>query len=109
MQQEHGVVTGDEELRRQQIGTDPGKLKRDSPLQNAASVSIPVLLVHGSKDWQVQEDQSKAMAKALERNKKAHELVLIKGANHELERQSDRVTLLKEVEAFLATNLGAGS
>jgi dipeptidyl aminopeptidase/acylaminoacyl peptidase len=55
----------------------------------------------------VQEDHSKAMAKALERNKKPHEPVLIKGANHELERKSDRVTLLKEVEAFLAENIGA--
>jgi dipeptidyl aminopeptidase/acylaminoacyl peptidase len=46
------------------------------------------------------------MAKALTRNKSENRLVLIKGANHELERQSDRVTLLKEVEAFLQKNIG---
>jgi dipeptidyl aminopeptidase/acylaminoacyl peptidase len=106
MQIDHGIVTGDKELRRFQIGGDPGKLKRDSPLQQAANIRIPVLLVHGAKDWQVQPDHSKAMARALERNKTPSELVIIKGANHELERQSDRVTLLQKVEAFLATNLG---
>jgi dipeptidyl aminopeptidase/acylaminoacyl peptidase len=105
--QRENAVTGSKELRRHQIGNDAAKIKRDSPLQNVAQISIPVLLVHGSKDWRVQEDHSKAMAKALERNKKPHELVLIKGANHELERKSDRVTLLKEVEDFLAQNLGA--
>jgi alpha-beta hydrolase superfamily lysophospholipase len=45
----------------------------------------------------------------MQRAKKKAELVIIKGATHELERQSDRETLLKSVEAFLATNLGAGA
>jgi dipeptidyl aminopeptidase/acylaminoacyl peptidase len=106
MQIDHGVVTGEKALRRHQIGSDPEKLKRDSPLQIADQVKIPVLLVHGAKDWRVQVNQSKAMASALKRHQKDAELVIIKGATHELERQSDRVTLLKEVEAFLAKNLG---
>jgi dipeptidyl aminopeptidase/acylaminoacyl peptidase len=107
LQKEHAVVTGDKELRREQIGSDPEKMKRDSPLHNVAQIDIPVLLIHGSKDWRVQEDHSKAMARALERHRKKHELVLIKGANHEMDRKSDRVTLLTEVEAFLAAQLGA--
>jgi dipeptidyl aminopeptidase/acylaminoacyl peptidase len=102
----HGIVTGEETLRRQQIGTDKAKLARDSPLQQANKIRIPVLLVHGAKDWKVQPDHSDDMAKALTRNKSENRLVLIKGANHELERQSDRVTLLKEVEAFLQKNIG---
>lgn len=104
--QEQGQVTGDKEARRNQIGTDSAKLKANSPIENADKINIPVLLVHGGKDWQVQEDQSKAMAKALQRAGKKVDLVLIKGANHELERKSDRATLLKEVEAFLAKNIG---
>jgi dipeptidyl aminopeptidase/acylaminoacyl peptidase len=108
MQIDHGIVTGDKGMRQYLIGNDPEKLKRDSPLQLGAQISIPVLLVHGAKDWQVQPDHSKAMARALERNKKPNELVIIKGANHELERQSDRVTLLEEVQKFLTANIGAG-
>jgi dipeptidyl aminopeptidase/acylaminoacyl peptidase len=80
----------------------------DSPLANAAKISIPVLLVHGNKDWQVQVDQTNAMQDALVKLKKPHTVVVIKGAGHELERKSDRITLLKAVEKFLAENLGSG-
>lgn len=107
MQIDHGVVTGEKELRRLQIGTDAEKLERDSPVRQAAKIDVPVLLIHGAKDWKVQVDQSKAMAKALNRHGKKHELVIIKGANHELERASDRMAALQKIEAFLASHLGA--
>lgn len=106
MLNEHASMFGDTEFRRAQVGTDREKLKLDSPLQNASKINIPVLLVHGTKNWQVQPDHTKAMADALERHDKTYEEVLIKGGTHELERKSDRMTLLKEVESFLAKNLG---
>ena len=105
LQKEQAVIFGDKEFRREQIGSDPVKLKHDSPLQNVAQIGIPVLLVHGTKDWQVQVDQSKAMAQALKLKKKPFKSVIIDGGSHELERKSDRMTLLKEVEDFLAQNL----
>lgn len=107
MQVNNGIVTGDKALRRFQIGSDVAKLKRDSPLQLASDIKIPVLLVHGSKDWEVQPDHSKALAAVLGRAEKNAKLVIIKGGTHDLERQSDRATLLKEVETFLAANMGA--
>ena len=67
-----------------------------------------VLLVHGTHDWQVQVDQTNAMENALVKHKKPHTAVVIKGAGHDLERKSDRVTLLQAVEKFLAQNLGSG-
>ena len=106
--QEHGAVIGQEQFRRAQIGTDREKLKRDSPAQNAAQISIPVLLVHGTKDWQVQVDQTNAMESALDKHKKTYEVVIIKGGSHELERKSDRVTLLRAVDTFLAQYMGSG-
>lgn len=109
MQIDHGIVTGDKALRRQQIGTDAEKLKRDSPVHNADKVSVPVLLVHAQKDWEVQPDHSKSMSRALTRSKKPHELLIIKGANHQIERQSQRVELLEKIEEFLAKNLAAKS
>ncbi|HET7809454.1 MAG TPA: prolyl oligopeptidase family serine peptidase [Steroidobacteraceae bacterium] len=92
-----------------QLGSDKAQLEKDSPSENAAAVGIPVLLVHGDLDWKVQIDQSKKMESALKKQKKDYKAVYIKGAGHELDRKSDRVTLLKEVEAFLQKNLGAGA
>jgi dipeptidyl aminopeptidase/acylaminoacyl peptidase len=102
MQKDEAVIFGDKDFRRAQIGSDPEKLKRDSPLQNVAQIGVPVLLVHGTKDWQVQVDQTRAMSKALDKQKKPQRTVIIDGGSHELERTSDRVTLLKEIEGFLA-------
>ena len=105
-QQQQAASLGNNELRRE-LGSDRESLNRDSPLANAAQIGVPVLLIHGTKDWQVQVDQTKAMDGELNDASKPHTTVLIKGGNHDLERMSDRVTLLKEVEAFLAKNLGA--
>ena len=92
-----------------QIGSDKEKLTRDSPADHADAIGIPVLLVHGDLDWQVQIDQSKKMASALKKQKKDHKAVFIKGAGHDLDRKSDRMTLLKEIEEFLQKNLGPGA
>jgi dienelactone hydrolase len=92
-----------------QIGSDGAKLTLHSPAQQAAGIAIPVLLIHGDMDWQVQIDQSKRMESALKKNRKDHKAVYIKGAGHEFERKSDRMIVLKEVEEFLQKNLGAGA
>jgi dipeptidyl aminopeptidase/acylaminoacyl peptidase len=105
----HAAAFGDKATRQGQIGSDAEKIRNDSPLQNVAKVNIPILLVHGVKDWRVQADHSRDMAKALERARKPNELVLIKGAGHDLERKSDRLTLLRKVEAFLAENMKPAS
>ena len=104
MQKTVGVF-GDKDFRVAQIGSDPEKMKRDSPLQNVAKINIPVLLVHGTKDWIVQSEHTDAMERALEREGKDYDTVIIKNGGHDLERRSDRITLLKEVEGFLAENL----
>jgi dipeptidyl aminopeptidase/acylaminoacyl peptidase len=111
MLQENATLLGHaNEVRLQgEIGTDRARLNRDSPLQQVASISNPVLLVHGDMDWQVQIDHSQDMASALKKNKKDYKAVYIKGGSHELDRKSDRMTLLKEVEEFLQKNLGPGA
>lgn len=91
-----------------QVGTDSAKVALNSPAEQAASVAVPVLLVHGDLDWRVQIDQSKRMEAALRKNQKDCTAIYLKGAGHDLDRKSDRMTLLKEVEAFLRKNLGPG-
>jgi dipeptidyl aminopeptidase/acylaminoacyl peptidase len=92
-------------IAREQIGVDRDKLKADSPRRHAESASVPVLLVHGDNDYQVRIEHSEDMAGALKRAKKNYRMVTIEGANHQLDRQSDRMTLLTELEAFLSNNL----
>jgi dipeptidyl aminopeptidase/acylaminoacyl peptidase len=104
LQQQHAESLGISDVR-QDIGSDREKLQRDSPLEHAAQIAIPVLLVHGTKDWQVQMDHAKAMEDELRKNKKPVTAVFIKGAGHDLERKSDRMTLLQSIEEFLAKNL----
>jgi len=107
LQQEQAEILGIAQGRRE-AGADRGKLTRESPLANAAQINIPVLLVHGTKDWQIQVDHTEAMDSELRKNKKSVKTVIIKNAGHDLERKSDRMTLLKSVEDFLAENLPAG-
>jgi dipeptidyl aminopeptidase/acylaminoacyl peptidase len=109
MYQDQGALSGEEEFRRVQVGTDKEKVKRNSPVEIAGQVSVPVLLIHGDHDWQVQSAQTSVMARALRRHNKKYSEVIIKGAVHDFERQSERVTLLKEVEKFLAANIGANN
>ena len=96
-------------MAREQIGTDPAKLKADSPRNHAADVRIPLLMIHGDNDAQVNVEQSKAMDRALSKAERPHQLILIEGADHQMSRESDRVTLLTAIEKFLSVNLGPGA
>jgi dipeptidyl aminopeptidase/acylaminoacyl peptidase len=108
MQSSFLAATGNSEARKE-IGSDREKLERDSPLKNAQKFNIPVLFVHGTKDWQVQMDHTIEMSDKLDEFEKPNTTVIIKGANHDFERKSERIELLKAVETFLAENLGASA
>jgi dipeptidyl aminopeptidase/acylaminoacyl peptidase len=86
------------------LGTDDDELKAGSPTRSAAKISAPVLLVHGDADYQVDVEHSRRMAKALDREKKKYEIVVIKDGNHSLSRYEWRHTLFSKLEAFLAAN-----
>jgi dipeptidyl aminopeptidase/acylaminoacyl peptidase len=90
---------------KKQIGTDAAKLKRDSPRLHAAEFNVPVLMLHGDLDAQAPYEQSKAMDSALTHAGKPHRFVTIHDADHQLSRESDRITMLREVEGFLAEHL----
>lgn len=93
-------------LTREQIGTSTARLRDDSPLKYAQTVSVPILLIHGDRDTVFDVQQSRQMAAELAQHDKPHRTVFIQGASHDLDRQSDRVTMLKEIEAFLAEHIG---
>jgi dipeptidyl aminopeptidase/acylaminoacyl peptidase len=91
-------------VQREQIGLDSAKLEAASPRRHAADVKIPLLLVHGDKDPQVNVEQSESMISALRSAGKTDEFIEIKGADHQLSRRDDRLTLLNAVDRFLSAN-----
>jgi dipeptidyl aminopeptidase/acylaminoacyl peptidase len=92
-----------------QIGTDSEKLKANSPVKHADLVNMPLLMLHGTLDAQAPYEQSEDMADALKKNNKKFKFVTIENADHSLVRESERTTLLTELEEFLASQLGTGA
>jgi dipeptidyl aminopeptidase/acylaminoacyl peptidase len=91
------------------IGENNSGLVTGSPLSMPDKVSVPVLLVHGDRDFEVDADHSRRMARALARAKKKFELVVIPDGNHSLSRYEWREKLLSKLEGFLAANLSGAS
>jgi len=54
-------------------------------------------------------DHTIEMSDKLDEFEKPNTTVIINGANHDFERKSERIALLKAVEDFLAQNLGASA
>jgi dipeptidyl aminopeptidase/acylaminoacyl peptidase len=86
------------------IGENNSGLVTGSPLRMPEKINVPVLFVHGDRDVEVDVDHSRRMARALAREKKKFELVVIPDGNHSLSRYEWRETLLTKLEAFLAAN-----
>ncbi len=78
---------------------------RGSPRRHVDTINIPLLIVHGDMDYNMDYlgrfDRSVERANALQHAKKFYALVKIEGVRHQMDRESDRVTLLNEIEAFL--------
>lgn len=78
-----------------------------SPVKHAAQLKLPVLLIHGTADLFVPIEQSEAMARALQSSGNPAKLLRIEGGDHLLSEPQDRLTLFRELEAFLAKHLAA--
>jgi dipeptidyl aminopeptidase/acylaminoacyl peptidase len=93
---------------REQVGPDAKKLAANSPRLHAGDIHMPVLLVHGDRDSQVQVEQSDEMDKALTAAGKPHRYVRLAGADHQLSTAAASATLLREIESFLGSAIGPG-
>lgn len=91
------------------IGSDDrAAMEAASPRRLASSVRAPILLIHGKDDSVVKFNQSQIMASALRAAGKPHKLVQLSGEDHWLSRAATRLQMLREIDAFLAENLGPG-
>jgi dipeptidyl aminopeptidase/acylaminoacyl peptidase len=73
-----------------------------SPLQQAEAARIPILLIHGNDDTVVEFRQSRMMSEALGRTGAPVRFVELDGGDHWLLEFQTRLTVLNEMEAFLA-------
>ena len=90
-----------------QLGTGMADRDDNSPLKRAAEIKLPVMLVHGTWDINVNVDHSKSMARALARAGNAPKLVLIEHGDHSLSKPEMRLMLFQNLEQFLAAHLPA--
>jgi dipeptidyl aminopeptidase/acylaminoacyl peptidase len=76
-------------------------LQRRSPLYRADLVRMPVLLLHSTRDANVPFQHTELMVRALRKNNKPHEFVIIKGAEHVLKRTAERRVYLQRSLDFI--------
>ncbi|NMH65026.1 alpha/beta hydrolase family protein [Shewanella salipaludis] len=93
------------EVVKQQIGSDIDALYQRSPLSQAAKITVPVLLVHGSKDRVVRVKHSQMMYDELESLNKDVEFIELEAGDHHLSNNEHRLTTFKAMDHFLAKYL----
>lgn len=76
--------------------------RRSALLESVEQAKAPILLIHGTQDTRAPIAQAESFAQALAGAGKQHKLVKIDKADHSFWRESERATVLKEVEEFLA-------
>jgi dipeptidyl aminopeptidase/acylaminoacyl peptidase len=96
---------------RREIG-DPDKdrqrLESISPINFAASISAPLLIIQGKEDKTVPSDQAKRMIAALEKVGHTPQSLFLSEVGHIYGHERKRIEIYQRVIAFLETNLGLG-
>jgi dipeptidyl aminopeptidase/acylaminoacyl peptidase len=85
------------------ISTDV--LAANSPARHADKIAVPLLLIHGRKDYHIPAAQTETLEAALKAAGKPAEVLYLPEGDHGLTSSDDRLTYLKAVERFLAANL----
>jgi len=103
MSSEDGQFSSREAVRRQ-VGDardDRVQLLATSPRFHAAKIQVPVVLLHGTHDRNVDHRHSVWMAEALKAAGKPHEFISLDRGDHGLSHHAYRVRLFKALEVFL--------
>ncbi|MBX3561067.1 MAG: S9 family peptidase [Sphingomonas sp.] len=87
---------------------DRDRIRDVSPVHMADRIRIPILLMHGSDDTVVPIAQSRRMLDRLRAAGRDVRFVELRGDDHWLSDAETRIQMLRELEEFLAANLGAG-
>jgi dienelactone hydrolase len=78
-----------------------------SPMRRAGEIPVPVLLIHGTDDFNVPVGQSRHLKKELELRNRPVKLVELRGVDHYFNSTQARRVVLSESDAFLAKYLSS--
>ncbi len=87
---------------------DQGLLAELSPLNHAAQIDAPLLVVHGELDTNVPLGEARQMVARLRELGRPVEYLELAGEGHEYRRASSRLELLRVLTDFLSRTLDAG-
>jgi dipeptidyl aminopeptidase/acylaminoacyl peptidase len=87
------------------LGSDLADLRARSPVNSAASITAPVLLIHGKEDWRADYRQAIRMKTALEKAGKPVEWVSLSGEGHGVYDDRTRLEVYETILKFLDTHL----
>lgn len=87
-------------LTKDYVGTG-AHVREGSPVNFAQAFKSPVLMFHGTTDWNVRVDHAQLMDKRLKEAGKRSELVIFDGLDHQLDDANARRTLLQRSGDFL--------
>ena len=85
--------------------TDAAMLKAISPLQQAARIKAPVLLVHGEQDQRVPFIHAKEMREALRKGGQEPEWLVFPDETHGWNKTENQRAFARKLESFLAKHL----
>lgn len=68
------------------VGTDPERVKAQSPLTYADKIETPMLLIHSEEDWRCPLEQAQRLFVTLKLRRAEVEMLLFPGEGHELSR-----------------------
>lgn len=89
----------------EQIGNDNKRLRAISPVNHADKIKIPVLLIHGDNDRQVDIKHSEQMRDALQKAGKQVTFLELVNEDHYLSSNENRVATFQAIDAFLDKHL----
>lgn len=87
------------------LGADKAQLRTRSPVYNAQTIEIPILLIHGKEEWRADVEHAKRMQAALEKNKKSFESIALSREGQVMYDEDSRRVVYERVLAFLDKHL----
>lgn len=93
----------------EQIGNDNKHLRAISPVNHADKIKIPVLLIHGDSDRQVDIKHSIQMRDALQKAGKKVTFLELANEDHYLTNNDNRLATFRAIDAFLDEHLARSS
>jgi dienelactone hydrolase len=87
------------------LGTDVGKLRALSLIENAASIEASVLLIHGEKDYAVSYREAERMKRRLDSKDKRAELMILPLEGATAYDENTRRDVYERILQFLDANL----